>query len=191
MKNLKPNQFKDKALKKTILQDKTSMKTLNSYEWTFRENKYHFITDKHCVYDILFEYSDKFFDEHCTSCKDIFELTINCLSHDCPIFDKRVGVTICNILSEFLSESCNGVMYRCYDKDNRQLSRNLKFDRWYEEFDIDERIEKYSQEFCSDECETYYLLVDKGCEKYPIIIHDFNYRCKECDQDDEIIEYQN
>lgn len=158
------------------------MKTLEPYKWTVNDGKYHFVTDNHCVYDVVFEYSEKFFDEACSECRDIFEMTINCLSHNCPTFDRRVGLTICTIVSEVLSDSCNGVMYRCYDEDDRKSAREWKFDRWLETYDTEEKIEKFTQEFCYEEgCEKYYLLVDKGCENYPVVVHSFNYRCKECE----------
>jgi hypothetical protein len=165
------------------------MKTITPYKWEINNNKYHFVTDNFCVYDIVFEYSEKFFDEYCTSCKDIFEMTINCLSHDCPVYDSRAGLTVCKIVEEVLSESCNGIMYRIYDGDGKQERREMRFDRWIELYDSEDKIDQLSQEFCEEECDKYFLLVDKGCKNYPVVVHDFNYRCKECEESGDIIQY--
>ncbi len=46
------------------------------YDYAFENGKYHFVTDNHCVYEVRFSNSDRFFDKHCSSCKDIFEVEI-------------------------------------------------------------------------------------------------------------------
>lgn len=153
---------------------------METYQYEFQGDRYHFVTDNHCVYDIILKQSDRFFDENCSSCKDIFELDIQCLSHQCPNNVYKVGATICQIIGEFLSDSCNGIMYWCRNDDDKGHQREIKFDRWYDHFNSDEKIEIFSQEICDTDCETYYLLADKGCTNYPVIVHDFNYQCKSC-----------
>ena len=153
------------------------------YDYVFENGNYHFVTDSYCVYEIRFSFSDRFFDKHCSSCKDIFEVNIVCLSHDCPRNDKRTGATICNIFEVFLSDSCNGIMYWCRDDDEKGYKREMKFDRWFDFFCTSDKIERFAQEFCDEECLKYYLLVDKGCTNYPIVVHDFNHRCRNCSGD--------
>ncbi|WP_298481388.1 DUF6169 family protein [uncultured Maribacter sp.] len=92
-----------------------------------------------------------------------------------------MGATIFKIFDEVLSESCNGIMYRCDDSDGRECSRELQFDRWYETYNTDEKIDRFAQNFCDENaCDKYYVLVDKGCFNYEEIFESFNYRCKEC-----------
>ena len=153
---------------------------MNTYEYESIDNKYHFVTDNYYVYELVINPADRFFDQNCSSCKDIFELSIECLSHECPTIDYKVGATICTILGEFLKGFCNGIMYWCHNGDSKGYQREIKFDRWYDTFNSDEKIEIFSQQFCESDCHTYYLLADKGCANYPILVHDFNYRCSSC-----------
>lgn len=67
---------------------------------------YHFVTDNYDLYFVEFSFSDRFFDEKCTYCKDILEVVIKCEKENCPK-DYRVGATIFTIFSEILSDSCN------------------------------------------------------------------------------------
>lgn len=156
------------------------------YEFKKKKNKmsYYFVTDKYKIYDIEFKFSDRFFDSNCSNCRDILEVDIKCDSED-KLKDYRIGATIFEIFSDVLSKSCNGVMYRCDDIDGRECKRELQFDRWFEEFNSDEKIDKFSQTFCDEDsiCTTYYVLVDKGCFSYPEIVDNFMYRCKGCSMD--------
>lgn len=148
------------------------------------ESHFQFTTSGHFVYDVLFSFSDRFFDQNCSSCKDILEVDIQCSEDNCPK-DYRVGVTINEIFSLVLSDSCNGIMYRCDDKDGRSCERELQFDRWHETFDTEDQIDKFAQEFCDhdDICVKYYLLVDRGCLNRPQVVDDFHYRCVPCQKE--------
>lgn len=141
---------------------------------------YSFKTENNVVYKVDFEFNDRFFDEYCSSCKDILEVDISCNLTNSPK-DYRVGASIFEIFTEVLSETCNGIMYRCDDEDGRKCSRELQFDRWFDTFNTDEKIDKFAQEFCDNlGCDKYTILVDKNCLNYPQIVNDFNYRCENC-----------
>lgn len=141
-----------------------------------------FVTDNYNLYKILFNFSDRFFEEHCSECRDILEVDIICTDQNYPK-DYRIGATIFKIFNEILSQTCNGVMYRCDDSEgeHRKCKRELQFERWYDEFNSEDKIDRFAQDFCDENsCDKYYVLVDKGCLNYEEIFESFNYRCKEC-----------
>jgi len=47
-----------------------------------------------------------------------------------PPYDRRIEITIVAIISVFLSEMENSVIYICDDSDNRHHIRKRKFDEW-------------------------------------------------------------
>lgn len=156
------------------------MSIILPYDYQKKDNKYHFVTDNTCVYDIHVKHSDNFFQEYCSSCKDIFEIFVECPSHSCPKFDSRVGATISSIVQGILSDSCNGVMYKVYKGDEKHPNREAKFERWLEIYDVEENIDIIAQQICSDECDTFYLLTDKGCSNYENLVEDFTFKCSAC-----------
>jgi len=159
------------------------------YQFNKKNNlSYSFITEQHSVYDVDFKFSERFFDINCSNCKDILEVCIYCHNEN-KAKDYRIGATIFTIFSDILSGSCNGIMYRCDDKDGRVCKRELQFDRWFEEFNNEDKIDRFSQTLCDEDsiCTTYYVLVDKGCISYPEIVDNFLYRCKSCSNELQII----
>lgn len=48
-----------------------------------------------------------------------------------PPYDRRIEITIVAIISVFLSEKENSVIYICDDSDNRHHIRKRKFDGWF------------------------------------------------------------
>ena len=161
-----------------------SMKTYEPYEIKkLSDLEYSFTTDNHNLYRIVFKFSDRFFEEHCSECRDILEVDIVCVEENLPK-DYRIGITVFEIFDEILSQSCNGIMYRCDDSDGRQCKRELQFDKWYEDFNEDDNIDRFAQSFCDENaCDKYYVLVDKGCLNYEEIHDSFNYRCRECNNE--------
>lgn len=144
------------------------------------ENTFHFTTDKSCVYEIVLYKIDEFFEESCTTCNELLELTINCVSHECPSFDRRVGITVVNIVRTVLSEECVGLLYKILSNDGKQGKRELKFERWLEEYDEDGEIDLVAQEFCDSECDKFYLLTDRRCTNYQTAVSDFYNECSVC-----------
>lgn len=144
------------------------------------ENNFLFTTDNACVYQIRLYPVDEFFEESCTSCNELLELTINCISHNCPTFDSRVGLTIANIVGEVLSKSCIGLLYKILSDDGKQGKRELKFERWLENYDEEGEIELIAQEFCDSECEKFYLLTDKKCINHKNAVNNFYNECSAC-----------
>lgn len=50
-------------------------------------------------------------------------------------------------------------MYRCDDSDGRSCSREMQFDRWFETYNTEEKIDKFAQDFCD---------LDEDSEKYVV-----------------------
>lgn len=167
------------------------MRQIQPYEFyqPTEELNYYFITSNGYGYLVSFRYSDRFFEENCTSCKDILEVDISCSCENTGK-DYRIGATLFDIFSEILSDSCNGIMYRCDDEDGKGCQRELQFDKWHEDYDTDDKIDKVAQLICDEEdvCVKYYLLMDKGCINYESLWDDFNYRCRSCCGGDDIEE---
>ena len=116
-----------------------------------------------------------------TACNDVGLLIVRDYWEEREVRnDQKTGATICKIFEVFLSDSCNGIMYWSRDDDAKGYKREMKFDRWFDFFCTSDKIERFAQEFCDEECLKYYLLVDKGCTNYPIVVHDYNHRCRNC-----------
>ncbi len=62
-----------------------------------------------------------------------------------PPLDKRVELTIVEILRGIFAENDKSVIYVCDNSDNRHHSRKRKFDSWYNKFKMND-IEKFDSE---------------------------------------------
>lgn len=149
-----------------------------------RDLSYEFITSNNITYYVSFHFNEEYFPnfpERCPTCGDILELIIEA-STASPPYDKMVGQTIFHILEAILSNSCNGIMYRCRDDDGKGCVRERKFNSWYDEFSDLDNIDKWVNDFSGGEGiqGKTYLLIDKGCLNYEQVVHDFNYECDEC-----------
>jgi len=144
---------------------------------------YQFTTDNQVVYDIKFEFNEDYFpefDDGCPTCKDIIELAIE-RSHKVASDDSRIGLTVFAILNNKLSESCNGIIYRCYDGDGKGCAREKMFENWFDEFGDDDKIDKWVNDFSDGGVVgKMYLLVDKGCVNHNQVVSDFSHQCKPC-----------
>lgn len=58
-----------------------------------------------------------------------------------PVLDKRVAVTIANIVADFYKSQSEAVsLYVCDSSDGRQAARKRKFDEWFSYFNQTEFI---------------------------------------------------
>jgi len=157
------------------------------------ESNYQFLTEANVVYDVRFEFNNKYLpdlSEGCPKCKDIIELILD-RSHKVKGNDKRIGATIFEILNWKLSDSCNGVMYKCFDGDNLGCARDRLFQSWQDEFGDDEKIDIWVNDFSEGNgvVGKMYLLVDKGCINHQQVVHNFTNECKPCRQFKEDCEF--
>ncbi len=112
------------------------MTTLNPYSFKrSSHNVYIFETESLVLYSIEFTDGSYYFYRLPDSV-NIFEFSINILSVDeniSPPLDKRVEITIVQILSAFLSSKENAVVYICQNLDDRHFARKRKFDMWFKQ----------------------------------------------------------
>ena len=121
------------------------------YSFKKNRNVYDFITDNFIVYQVKFSDGSYYFNcfpEYST----VYDFTIRDITIggiEKNPFDIEVEKTIVAIMSLFLSEKENCVIYICDDSDNRHNARERKYDGWFskndnnkfEKFDLDIKVE--------------------------------------------------
>jgi Family of unknown function (DUF6169) len=124
------------------------MSILLPYSFTYNDGKYSFLTDNSVVYNVEFtDGSYYFFD--LPADVPVFELNIKALNAAESIiqpYDKRVEITIVNILSKFFDDNKNSLIYVCNNLDNRERARSRKFNSWFNK-NATFSVEKYDINF--------------------------------------------
>ncbi len=124
------------------------MSTPLPYSFAHDNNKYIFKTDNSVAYSIEFTDGTHYF-LNLPQYIPVFEFNIKILNVVDSIgqpYDKRIEVTIVNILSTFFDNNKNSFIYVCDNLDNRQQVRYRKFDRWFKK-NKTALIEKYDIDF--------------------------------------------
>lgn len=98
---------------------------------------YTFTTKHNIEYKIAFTNSN-FFENG-----NVFSIVIECVTMDRPQIDDGVRLTIDSIISHFFSDKSRSLLYICETKDRRQLSRKVKFDRWFSYSSVKNQFERY------------------------------------------------
>ncbi|HNP68359.1 MAG TPA: DUF6169 family protein [Aequorivita sp.] len=147
------------------------------YKWNEKEEyTFEIITDNFEVYNLIFKTKDRHFTDFCQECRDVYEIDLRCSCFK-PKRDEKVKNTIIEILKEVLSNRCDSLVYLCDDSDFRASCRELLFDKWYDENDEQEQIEKFVKSRCTDEetqdCLNMYFIADKNRENYEGNVDDF------------------
>jgi hypothetical protein len=96
------------------------MSILPPYSFTYSDGKYSFLTDNSVVYNVEFTDGAYYFFD-LPADVPVFELNIKVLNAAESIiqpYDKRVEVTIVNILSTFFNDNKNSLIYVCNNLDN-------------------------------------------------------------------------
>ena len=87
------------------------------------------------------------------------------LSEDKPSFDSRIGVTVANIVKDYLKQYGINIIivYSCETNDNKQAKRNAKFHRWFDDYvpelNFDVFDKSYSEEMENGDMIPQYLTV--------------------------------
>jgi hypothetical protein len=124
------------------------MNTPLPYSFTYYENKYIFQTDNSVAYSVEFTDGTHYFfnlPRHIP----VYEFNIKVLNAADSIgqpYDKRIEITIVDILTAFFENHKNSLIYVCDNLDNRQQSRYRKFERWFKKSKT-VLIEKYDIDF--------------------------------------------
>jgi hypothetical protein len=121
------------------------MSILLPYNFTFSEGKYSFLTDNSVIYNVEFTDGSYYFYELPLDVP-VFELNIKALNALIQPFDKRVEITIVEIISMFFNNNKNSLIYVCNNLDNRQQGRSRKFNSWFNK-NTTFPVEKYDINF--------------------------------------------
>lgn len=124
------------------------MSILPPYNFTYSDGKYSFLTDNSVVYNVEFTDGAYYFFD-LPADVPVFELNIKVLNAAESIiqpYDKRVEVTIVNILSTFFNDNKNSLIYVCNNLDNRERARSRKFNSWFNK-NATFSVEKYDINF--------------------------------------------
>ena len=101
---------------------------MNPYIVVKEDKGYVFVTDLNIKYEAYFIKIPN--DSHLPIYSFSFEKVADSHAH----YDKRVKETIIQILEDFFNENDNAMLFVCDQTDGRQQSRNILFDRWYNEY---------------------------------------------------------
>jgi Family of unknown function (DUF6169) len=118
------------------------------YSFTFSDGKYAFLTDNSVIYNVEFTDGAYYFFD-LPADVPVFELNIKALNAAESIiqpYDKRVEITIINILSTFFNDNKNSLIYVCSNLDNRERARSRKFNSWFNK-NATFAVEKYDINF--------------------------------------------
>ncbi len=136
------------------------MSILLPYSFTNHNNKYVFRTDNSVAYSVEFTDAIHYF-LNLPPYIPVFELNVKVLNAVDSIgqpYDKRIEVTIVEILTTFFSDNKNSLIYVCDNLDNRQQVRYRKFDRWFKK-NKTTLIEKYDIDFTFQEIQILASLI--------------------------------
>ncbi len=113
---------------------------LSSYNFRFTggdSNTYVFETGSGSSYEITFKPSGYLFDEQDAFRDDVYEFSINLISHKSarlPLTDPLIAPTVVGVFQDFHDKHGLVVIYICDSSDNRQLVRYRKFGIWFHRY---------------------------------------------------------
>lgn len=147
-----------------------------AYEYLRQSDSlYVFTTKNENDYVVLFRFADEYFQHTCTHCNNIHEVCVICINNEHPEFDIQTMETVAEIIRDFTVDGTTAaVMYKCSDIDGRGCSRELRFERAFENADIP-NFEYYSHTYIFDETIElkYNLIASTTHEHYHEIVDEF------------------
>lgn len=148
------------------------------YNWIEKENySFEFITESFDVYWVNFKQKEEHFTDFCSDCRDIYEIEIKREKGNKRIKeDLKVKNTVLKILDEVMSNRCHSIVYICDNSDGRANCRELLFEKYYEEIEDENKVEKFVKSMCDEEladCISLNFIADKNCENYEDNVSDF------------------
>jgi len=131
---------------------KDTLSLLHPYNIILDGNmSYTFTTDEGVVYHAYFmEFSNVL-----TGFQSVYTFNIESESNEPHPIDIRISHTIVSILELFFRNIENAIIFVCDNIDGKERKRNIKFDRWYQNWRT-ENIEKYD---ATADTEDYVLYV--------------------------------
>ena len=128
------------------MQSEESSYPNQKYSFSFlggEDNIHSFQTRNGFVYEVLFRPTPYLFGNDSIYAPSVYEFIIRVARNNSakkrPPFDPLVAPTIAEIFTDFYENAPRTiVIYICESSDNRQLIRQVKFNRWFEYFDKDD-----------------------------------------------------
>lgn len=135
---------------------------LSSYNVSqLKEGDYLFTTDSGIVYSVYMLDESLYFDAYPEFSADVHTLGFDMISN--PLrktpFDKRVRITISNIIIDYLTTHTEKVFFFvCDSADAREKSRMRIFELWYNQWKTD-TIEKYNESIHTADMDIYFSII--------------------------------
>lgn len=135
---------------------------LSSYNVSqLKEGDYLFTTDSQIVYNVYMLDESLYFDAYPEFSADVHTLGFDMIAN--PLrktpFDKRVRVTISDIIINYLTANPEKVFFFvCDSADAREKSRMRIFELWYSQRQTDV-IEKYNESIHTEEMDIYFSII--------------------------------
>lgn len=149
------------------------------YKYFFNEDTqtYQFITQNDFTYSIAF-LEDATLDSLSSDnieLKDIYQIVIEKVEDTKEPFDANVSCTINQIIFDFFSNFQNVIIYICSDDDKKEVQRFNAFNRWYQNSNHKDMIEKIDNVIDLKEKKLYTsLMIHKENNEIENIIDTFN-----------------
>ncbi|MFN3851501.1 MAG: DUF6169 family protein [Spirosomataceae bacterium] len=103
-----------------------------TYPYFKNNNSYHFLTEEHLTYEVYFIDGEIYLPGYSFSkYLKVFGFHLSPPTSINPVFDKRIELTIVNIISEFFRDNRNIIIFTCDQSDKRERYRNKLFDIWF------------------------------------------------------------
>ncbi len=135
---------------------------LSSYNVSqLKEGDYLFTTDSGIIYNVYMLDESLYFDAYPEFSADVHTLGFDMITN--PLrktpFDKRVRVTISNIIIDYLTTHPEKVFFFvCDSADARERSRMRIFELWYNQRQTD-KIEKYNEAIHTIDMDIYFSII--------------------------------
>jgi hypothetical protein len=111
---------------------------LRPYKITIaKDNYFEFTTVAGIKYACYFLSYAEYFKDYKEIAGSIYSFNVEVLEskRKGPAPDERAGLTIVDVVKQFLEELENAVVYVCDTSDGRELVRKRKFDNWFKKYD--------------------------------------------------------
>lgn len=101
------------------------------------KTQYSFLTNSGVIYRIAFSEIPDLFSEYPLFANSVYEfiIALDKSQKDLhPAFDNNIGITIAEIVKDFMDDRDKVIVYFCDVKDRKHEARNRKFTSWFTRF---------------------------------------------------------
>lgn len=101
------------------------------------KTQYSFLTNEGVIYRVAFSEIPDLFSAYPLFANNVYEfiIALDKSQKDLhPAFDKNIGITIAEIVKDFMDDRDKVIVYFCDVKDRKHEARNRKFTSWFTRF---------------------------------------------------------